>query len=110
MDANIVTTQFTSAALVVYALQKLKSARWFPWLRAQGQLWLKRGISIGAALGIHTGITHIWNPGTEPGWHVLVITIPPATIVAVGLWHWLGQYAMQETLYQAVANKTTPAL
>lgn len=106
MDANVVVTQFTGAAVFVFAMQKLKAASWFPWLKSEGQIWLKRVASIVAAICIHTGISHVWNPGSVPGSHVLIINIPPLATMLVEVWHWIGQYAMQETLYQATANKT----
>ena len=108
MDSNVVVTQFTGAAMFVYAMQQLKGASWFPLLKQQGQIWVKRGASIVAAIGIHTGIEHVWNPGTIPGSHVLIINIPPLAVIAVTMWHWLGQYAIQETLYQATGNKSVP--
>ena len=106
MDANIVTTQFSAAALVVFGLQKLKSAKWFPWVQHEGQVWLKRGISVATALAIHTGISHVWEPDAAmSGYHKLILTIPPGSVIAVGIWHWFGQYAIQETLYQVTGNR-----
>jgi hypothetical protein len=87
-------------------MQRLKEASWFPLLQHQGQVWIKRLTSISVALGVHLGISHVWNPG-QNGNHLLVITVPPATVIAVGAWHWLGQYAMQETMYQSTVNKLT---
>ena len=108
MDANIVVTQVSSAATVVYLIQRLKSATWFPWLQKEGQVWAKRGLSLVAALGIHTGISYVWNPVPTPeGGHILAITIPPAAIIAIGLWHWFNQYVMQELIYQGTANRTS---
>lgn len=110
MDANIVVTQVSSAAVVVYALQRLKTARWFPWLQNEGQVWLKRGLSLAAAFGIHTGISYVWNAGTAPGVaHVLLINIPPASEIMIGLWHWANQFIMQELIYQGTANKVVMA-
>jgi hypothetical protein len=110
MDSNIVVTQFTSAAIFVWAMQKLKTAPWFPWLKNEGQIWLKRGASIVAAIGTHTGISHVWAPGTEVGAGVLTISIPSLAIIAVTLWHWLGQFTIQEAMYQSVSkNSPTPA-
>lgn len=105
MDANIAVTQFTAAAVFVWGMQKIKSSPYFPFLKNEGQVWLKRGASVVTALAVHTGISHVWSPGVVEGSHVLMINIPPVAVVAVGIWHWLGQYAMQETLYQATANK-----
>jgi hypothetical protein len=111
MDANIAITQITSGAVAVWAIQQLKNAPWFPLLRDKGQVLAKRILSIVTAIGIHTGISHVWNPGTVPGSHVLIINIPPATVVAVELYHWLGQYVIQESYYQLLYNKPTqPAI
>jgi hypothetical protein len=107
MEANVVMTQFTSAAVFVWGMQRLKDASWFPLLKHEGQVWQKRLASIGTALGVHLGISHVWNPGAQPGTHVLIITVPAVSVIAVGAWHWLGQYAMQETMYQATVNKLT---
>ena len=106
MEANVVMTQFTSAAVFVWAMQQLKSATWFPLLKHEGQVWAKRSASIATALGVHLGISHVWNPDANGG-HLLIITVPPLAVISVGAWHWLGQYAMQETMYQATVNKLT---
>jgi hypothetical protein len=105
VEANIVTTQFTAAAIFVYVMQKMKAAAWFPLLQDKGQQWMKRGASITCALGAQLGISHVWAPGNVPGSHILTIAIPPVTVIAIGAWHWLGQYAMQEVMYQATANR-----
>jgi hypothetical protein len=105
MDANIVLTQFTSSATAVWAIQQLKNTRYFPWLHAEGQIVAKRLLSIASAIAIHTSISYVWNPGTQPGWHALVITIPPLSVIAVEMFHWLGQYVIQESFYQVVYNK-----
>lgn len=107
MDSNLVVTQFTSAAIFVWAMQKLKMAPWFPWLKQTGQLWIKRAASIAAAIGTHTGISHVWSSGTSamPGSHILTITIPAASVIAVTVWHWLGQYTIQETIYQSTGAR-----
>src|SRR5690348_16284659 len=102
MDANVVMTQFTSGAVAVWAIEHIKA---FGWLKQEGQIWGKRILSILAAITIHTSISYVWNPSSHPGWHVLVINIPPATVVAVELYNWLGQYVVQESFYQVVYNK-----
>lgn len=106
MEANVVMTQFTSAAVFVWAMQRLKDAKWFPLLKHEGQIWQKRIASVSVALGVHLGISHVWNPGADGG-HLLIITVPPLAVISVGAWHWLGQYAMQETMYQSTVNKLT---
>jgi hypothetical protein len=105
MDANIVTTQFTAAAIFVWGMQRLKAAPWFPLLQQEGQRWIKRCTSIVTAFFVHTEISHVWSPGKIEGSHVLIISIPPFAVIAVSVWHWLGQYAMQEVMYQATLNR-----
>lgn len=107
MDANIAVTQFTSAAVAVWAIQQLKNASWFPWLKNQGQVIAKRLVSVATAIGIHTGISYVWNTGEVSGSHVLIITIPPLAVILVTVWHWLGQFVLQEGWYQAIYNKTS---
>jgi hypothetical protein len=109
MDSNLLFSHFTSAAVFVMLMQRLKMAPWFPWLKMEGQVWQKRLASIATALGVHLGISHVWNPSTN-GAHVLIITVPALSVVAVGAWHWLGQFALQETMYQAVSNKAATAV
>ena len=98
--ANIVITQLTSSAIVVYIMQKLKSASWFPFLQ-HGQAMVSRIVSIALAGVTAIGINYSWNPQTRG----LLITIPTLTGLVAGLWHWGSQYATNEILYQATVNK-----
>lgn len=109
MDSNIVITQVSSAAILVWVLQRLKSATWFPWLQNEGQVVAKRIISIAAAIGSHTGISWVWAPAAAAaaGSHTLTLTIPALAVIAVTVWHWLSQYILQELIYQA-CGKTPP--
>lgn len=108
MDANIVVTQVTSAAVVVWGIQKLKAASWFPWLKNNGQVWAKRLLSVGTALLTHAGISHVWNPAPAGATFLgtITFTIPMASVMLVGLWHWLNQYVMQELIYQGTSNRS----
>lgn len=105
MDSNVVVTQATSAAIFVYVMQQLKAASWFPWLKDEGQIALKRVISVLAAITIHTGIHFIWNPGTGEVWRQVVINLPTPWIMLVTIWHWAGQFVTQELIYQITGNK-----
>jgi hypothetical protein len=106
--SNVVMTQFTSSAVVVYVMQKLKNAAWFPLLK-QGSATISRVFSVVAAALVAVGINYTWNPATRG----LLVTIPTLAGFALGLWHWLNQFALQETVYQATVNKisltTVPA-
>ena len=105
IDANIAITQFTSAAIVVWGSQKLKQAAWFP-LFKEGQAAIIRIWSVFWAFVIHAGVSYTWDPVLDAnGNRHLTLAIPTLWGAAILLWHWLGQYAMQETLYQATAPK-----
>lgn len=103
MVANVAITSFTSSAVVVYVLQKLKSASWFPWL-VEGRALVTRAVSIGAAAITAIGINYTWSVNPD-GTHNLVLMNLSLATIALGAWHWLNQYAMQETIYQATVNK-----
>jgi len=107
VDANIAVTQFTAAGVAVWAIQKLKQSPWFPMLKEDSQAWVKRVLSIATAIGIHTGIAGVWNHGEVPAGYSyqLIINIPSVTVILVTLWHWLGQYVMQEGWYQVAFNR-----
>ena len=100
--SNIIATQFTSSAVVVYVMQRLKSASWFPWLQ-HGSATVSRAVSVVAAAAVAIGINYTWNPQTRG----LLITIPTRWGLAIGIWHWLNQFALQETIYQATVNKVS---
>lgn len=106
MDANpvsnIVITQFTSSAVVVWVMQKLKNASWFPILQ-HGSATISRVFSVLAAAVVAIGINYTYNPATRG----LLITLPTTTGLILGIWHWLNQYVLQETVYQATVNKVS---
>lgn len=106
--ASVLFSHFTSAAVVVYAIQLLKSAKWFPWLQHEGQVSLKRIVSIAGALGAHTGITYAWHSlgsGTAAGGYQFIVTLPPLSVVLAFVWRWAGQWITQESFYQVIYNK-----
>lgn len=100
MVSNVAMTEFTSSALVVFLMQKLKTASWFPLIQ-EGRVWINRGISIGSAAFVAIGVNYTWSPESRG----LLITLPTLTAALIGLWHWLNQYALNETLYRATINK-----
>jgi hypothetical protein len=103
MVSNVAMTQFTSSAVVVYLMQKLKNAKWFPLIQ-EGKTILNRSISVGSAALIALGVNYTWNPQNRG----LLITIPTLSVAAVGFWHWLNQYALNEMLYRATVSKAAP--
>jgi hypothetical protein len=99
---NIAITEFTTSAVVVWLLQKLKSATWFP-LVQQGKTWLNRIASIVLAGVGAIGVSYTWSPDPAGG-HMLSVAIPTLSVAALGAWHWLNHFVMQETIYQATSN------
>lgn len=102
--SNVAMTQFTSSAVVVFLMQKLKSAKWFP-LVEQGRATLNRVVSIVAAAAVSLGIEWSWTKDASTGTHTLIIMNIGIWTLLHGGWHWLNQYALQETVYQATTNK-----
>lgn len=102
-EANIVLTHFTSAAMVVYIINALKSAPWFPWLQKEWNV-LNRVASVAAAFFTSIGISYVWTAHPD-GTHQLVLDIPTWSVLLLSLWHWLNQFAMQETIHQMTKRK-----
>lgn len=102
--SNILATQFTSSAVVVYLMQKLKNAKWFP-LVQDGRAILNRIVSIAAAFLTAVGISWSWTKDPATGLHTFAIANIGMWSMIYGVWHWLNQYALQETIYQATINK-----
>ena len=104
--SNVVMTQFTSSAVVVYLMQKVKTAKWFP-LVQQGRATVNRIVSIVAAFLVAVGVSWTWSLDKSTGTHTLVITGLSVYALLHGAWHWLNQFALQETVYQATVNKVS---
>lgn len=104
MEGSVGVTHFTSAAIVVYAMNRLKSASWFPLLQKDWTA-INRAFSVVVALLISWGIHYVWTADPNGG-HQLVLEIPAWSTLGFTIWHWLNQYAMQETLHQITKPKT----
>lgn len=87
MVANVAITQFTSSAVVVFLMQRLKNASWFPWLKA-GAAGVSRTVSIVAAALTAIGINYTWSPNPD-GTHNLILMNLSLAALATGAWHWL---------------------
>jgi hypothetical protein len=104
MVSNIAVTEFTTSALFVFLIQRLKAWKAFTLLQA-GKAWASRWASVFLAAVGAVGVSYTWTtysgtPGVFsawPGWYA----------IAIAGWHWLNHYAMQETIYQATANKVS---
>lgn len=87
------------AWLSTHIIEWLKRASWFPLLNS-GSDWLNRLASVFMALVNATGIHYVVTGSAVEG-GTITITIPMLSVVVSGLLTWLGQFAMQEGLYQA---------
>jgi len=96
-----ITTHLTSGAVVVYVLEWLKGAGWFPWLTASTKTlnrFLSALTAAGVALGIH--LTYDAQTGTA------VITGLTAGTIALTFWEWLKQFITQQMIYDGVVQKS----
>ncbi len=101
MDIVTLYHMFMGSAIGVFLMQYLKNAKWFPWAQATEAKLANRIVAIIVALFAATGIGHVWDPTA----HTLLFTNLTVVGVATSLWHWFSQFVMQETVYQATANK-----
>lgn len=103
MDASIGLTHFTSAAVVVYTINKLKAAKWFPLIQ-KDWTFINRAFSLTVAFLVSIGIHYVWTPNPDGG-HQLVLQIPSLAVLGLGIWHTLNQYCMQEVIFQTTKDK-----
>ncbi len=105
---NEVLSQFTAAAVVVYALQMLKKSAWFPWFD-QSTTSLNRVFSAVGALVSAVGVGVAFAPvvGVE-GAYTISLTGITLSGIALGAWHWINQFAFQQITYDLVVSKTSP--
>lgn len=105
MDASssVFFSHLTSAGIVVWAINKLKAASWFP-LVQKDAAYLNRAFSFVVALLVTAGISYSWVTDAN-GAHTLTLNIPTLSVLAVGLWHALGQYVLQEGWFQVTKPK-----
>ena len=95
--ADIVTTQITASALVVYGIELMKKTSWLPWITRTSDN-VNRTVSTllaaATALGIHS--TFDASRGT------LVITgLTMASLLHFGL-DWLRSFVFQQMIYKGV--------
>lgn len=100
-------SQLTAAAVTVYALQALKSSRWFPWLTQQTTTLNRLVSGLGAlisAVGVHFAFDAAQN---ATGTYVVTITGATFSNIAHGIWHWINQFALQQIAYDGVVRKAS---
>lgn len=107
---NEIVSQFTAAAVVVYALQMIKKSAWFPWM-TQETTTLNRLVSAAGAFIGSIGVHMAFSAGqaTAPdGTYLITVTGLTLANVGAGLWHWMNQFAGQQLLYDGIVSKTSP--
>jgi hypothetical protein len=93
------TAHLTTGAVIVYALEWLKSSRWFSWLTAETKT-LNRAVSAILAGAAAVGINWTYSQdGT------LIITGVTVTAILTGGYEWLKQFAVQQMLFDTVVTK-----
>jgi hypothetical protein len=96
--------QLGTSMIVVYILEKLKSASWFPWIQKNGGN-LNRIISV--LLGTLASAGVIWTFDPTAG-RLVVDGLTIANIATV-LWIIMKQVAFQEGMYQGLVKPTQVA-
>ena len=97
MDSSPVITHGTTAFVVIFVIQKLKKAKWFPWLK-ENQAWVSRAVSVGVAIVTGLGISYAWNSTAG----TLAINGLQWAVIGPKIWTCLGQFASQEAGYQGL--------
>lgn len=93
MDQSILLSHLTSAAIFAYILQLLQQWTKLPWVTKEAttiNIVIRAILSFLAILGITTA----WTGSLLAG-GTLTIDIPSIWIVLHGLYHFIGQFALQ---------------
>jgi hypothetical protein len=102
-----ILSSVTAAAACSFLLDRIQKSEKLPWISAHTTT-----INTVAKLvmsGLSTiGIAHAWTPSVAGG-GTLVLTIPALPVIAVGLWHWFGQFAIQHGFGQII-SPSAPAV
>lgn len=101
MEPNVALSVFTSSALAVWFIQKLKTSKYFPWLTAETAR-ASRAASILIAALASAGLGMAWTSST----HTLVISNLTWQVVGLGLWHFAQHFTTQEVVYRATVNNS----
>jgi hypothetical protein len=94
----------TAGAGCAYFMQLLQKAKSVPWITDHTQginVALRAVLSLVATLGI----SHAWTPATGGG-GAFTLVFPPLSVIAVGLWHWFGQFAVMHGFGQLLGIGT----
>lgn len=105
MDMSVLSTQLVLNAIAVFALQHLKSSKYFPWLTAETQK-LNRIIAVVAAgltsIGVHYSFDHTTG--------VLMITGLTVASLWQGLCNWVTSFISQQVIFKATVSQPSVAV
>lgn len=101
---NDLTAHFTTAAMVVYVVEWLKSTQWFPWLTADTKN-LNRAVNCVAAALVAIGIN--WSFDSTAG--TLVITGLTEQALVHGAYEFMKQLMAQQVLFDGIVARYKPA-
>jgi hypothetical protein len=97
-------SQFTLSAILVWLMQKLKEAPWFPVWTAKTQLNVQRAYAaVVAALGaVAINVSFDATAG--------VLTVTGLTVANVGgsVWSWVQSFVMQQGWYHGIFKPAPP--
>lgn len=98
------TAHITSGAVIVYAIEFLKSQPSFRWLTTDTKS-LSRIVSAIAAAAMAIGITGTYDWQAGGTFHV-----PGGMVLLAGAYDWLKQFVLQQLIFDSVVNKQKIAM
>lgn len=104
MNSDI-STQIAAAAALSFVINLLKSSKSLPWISKESERLNRLVALLGSglvSLGLHAHFDH--QAGT------LLITGISLQAIALGLWHWLTQFACTHGWYKATSRPDVQAL
>lgn len=99
MDSAI--SQLTLSAIIVWVIEHLKGASWFPVLTPESTEKFKRVVGAIVAGLAAVGVSYQYDPTLG------VLTIKGLTIASIGnfAWTWMQNFVMQQGVYHGVMKK-----
>lgn len=86
--SNILATQLTAAAVSAYLMRLIQKWAKLPWI-TEHTAGINAAFRAVVSLAATLGISFTWD-GTA---HTLLISGLTFSTIAIGLWHWLGQFS-----------------
>ena len=92
-------TQLTLSAIATWALERVKDSPYFPWI-SQHTKALNRVLAVLLSGLTSLGVTFTGTGDWQAG-GTFIVTIPAASLILLGLWHWLQSFVLQQMVYHA---------